>query len=101
MRVLLDTHIALWAITDDHRLKANARTLIAAPANTVVVSAVTIWEVAIKHALGRGDMPISAAEALSYFTSSHTTRKSLGTATASCWCESSRPHNPASMRLPL
>jgi PIN domain nuclease of toxin-antitoxin system len=70
MRLLLDTHVALWAITDDPRLSARARVLIADPANTVVVSAVSVWEIAIKHALGRGDMPISGQEALRYFLDS-------------------------------
>ena len=64
MRLLLDTHVALWAIADDPRLSPVARLLIEAPANEVVVSAVSVWEIAIKHSLGRGDMPISAAQAL-------------------------------------
>lgn len=68
MRVLLDTHVALWAIADDARLKPSARALIEAPTNVVVVSSVSVWEIAIKHALGRGDMPVSAAEALGYFS---------------------------------
>lgn len=70
MRLLLDTHIALWAIIDSHRLSARARDLITDPANDVVVSTGSLWEIAIKHALARGapnDMPISAMEALGYF----------------------------------
>jgi PIN domain nuclease of toxin-antitoxin system len=69
VRLLLDTHVALWAIVDDPRLPRVARELIAAPSNTVVVSAVTVWEVAIKHALAREDMPISGAQALRWFRS--------------------------------
>ena len=70
MRLLLDTHIALWAVADDRRLSASARTLIVDPANEIVVSAASLWEIAIKHALARGtpnDMPISASEALGFF----------------------------------
>ena len=67
MRLLLDTHVALWALVDDPRLPAQARRLIEAPDNTVTVSAVSLWEIAIKRALGRGDMPITAAQALAYF----------------------------------
>ena len=70
MRLLLDTHIALWAIIDSPRLSARARDLITDPANDVVVSTGSLWEIAIKHALARGapnDMPISAMEALGYF----------------------------------
>jgi PIN domain nuclease of toxin-antitoxin system len=67
VRLLLDTHVALWAIADDSRLSAAARLLIEAPTNEVLVSAVSVWEIAIKHALGRGDMPVSAAQALGFF----------------------------------
>ena len=67
MRLLLDTHVALWAIADDPRLKEPGRGLILDASNTVVVSAVSVWEIAIKRSLGRGDMPVSAADALHYF----------------------------------
>lgn len=67
MNLLLDTHVALWAITDHPRLSAGARGLILAPRAVVWVSAVSVWEVAIKHGLGRGDMPVSGQEALQYF----------------------------------
>jgi PIN domain nuclease of toxin-antitoxin system len=70
VRILLDTHIALWAIADDPRLPPDARALIADGDNTIIVSAASIWEIAIKHALARGgpnDMPISGAEALKHF----------------------------------
>lgn len=70
MNLLLDTHVALWAITDSPRLPAAARDLIAAEKTTVWVSAVTLWEIAIKHALGRGDMPVSSRDALHYFEQS-------------------------------
>ena len=67
MRLLLDTHIALWALTDDARLSARARALIEDPANQVAVSAASVWEIAIKHSLGRGDMPVSGGAALNWF----------------------------------
>lgn len=67
MRLLLDTHVALWAITSDLRLSKAARDLISAPTNAILVSAASVWEIAIKHALGRGDMPVSGSEALGYF----------------------------------
>jgi PIN domain nuclease of toxin-antitoxin system len=73
VRLLLDTHIALWAVAADPKLPAKARELIAEPTNDVFVSAVSVWEIAIKHALARGgvnDMPISAREALGYFRES-------------------------------
>lgn len=70
MNLLLDTHIALWAIADSPQLSAKARELIASPKNTVWVSAASVWEIAIKHALGRGDMPVSSQDALRYFQES-------------------------------
>lgn len=74
MRLLLDTHIALWAISEDSRLSARARDLITAPEAEVFVSAVVLWEIAIKHALGRAGvnaMPVSAAQAKSWFEASN------------------------------
>lgn len=67
MNLLLDTHVALWAIADSPALPAAGRALIADPGNEVWVSAVSVWEIAIKHALGRGDMPLSGEEALHWF----------------------------------
>lgn len=67
MRVLLDTHIALWAVVGSKRLAPRAKELILA-ADDVFVSAASLWEIAIKHGLGRGDMPISSAQALQAFT---------------------------------
>jgi len=37
------------------------------PRNNVWVSAANIWEIAVKHALGKGDMPISVQDAMRYF----------------------------------
>ena len=70
MRLLLDTHIALWAIADSARLSLQARVLIEAPSTSVWVSAASIWEIAIKSSLGRGDMPVSSRDALRYFLES-------------------------------
>jgi PIN domain nuclease of toxin-antitoxin system len=66
MQLLLDTHILLWALVDDKRLSKKARELILAERNSVWVSAATIWEIGIKHALGRGEMPLSAQQAIKY-----------------------------------
>ena len=67
MNLLLDTHVALWAIADSPHLPDVARGFITDPANTVWISAASIWEIAIKHSLGRDDMPVSGQEALDYF----------------------------------
>ena len=72
MKLLLDTHIALWAVTDSPKLGVIARELILAPENLIYVSAATLREIAIKCALmgggegnraGHIDMPVSAARA--------------------------------------
>jgi PIN domain nuclease of toxin-antitoxin system len=70
LNLLLDTHVALWAITDNPKLPKKARELIESPKSSVWISAATIWEIAIKHSLGRGDMPVSSQEALRYFRDS-------------------------------
>ena len=57
MRVLLDTHAFLWWDLDDVRLSDTARGIIADSATQVVVSAASIWEVAIKAGKGRIDLP--------------------------------------------
>lgn len=67
MNLLLDTHVALWAITDDPKLSSKAREMLWAPRNQVWISAVNVWEISIKHSLGREAMPISGQEALHYF----------------------------------
>ena len=68
MRLLLDTHIALWAVTDSPRLPVPARALILDASNEVWVSAASVWEIAIKHALGRTAMPVTGTEALHWFS---------------------------------
>ena len=70
MRLLLDTNIALWAVTDDSRLGGRAAALICEPANAVWVSVASLWEIAIKHALRRDEMPVNASDARRYFVHS-------------------------------
>jgi len=53
VNLLLDTHTLLWWLADDVRLSAKARKLISDPANQVAISAVSGWEISIKHALGK------------------------------------------------
>lgn len=55
MRILLDTHLLLWALGDPAKLPAAARTGILDPANEILFSAASIWEIAIKAELGRAD----------------------------------------------
>lgn len=53
MILLLDAHVLLWAVSDPARLPATVRGAIESPQNDVVVSAGSIWELEIKHAVGK------------------------------------------------
>lgn len=66
MRILLDTHVALWAVAGSRRLSRKGHQLIL-DAEELHVSAATLWEIAVKHALGKGDMPVSSAQAMQAF----------------------------------
>ncbi|MGH7882286.1 MAG: type II toxin-antitoxin system VapC family toxin [Candidatus Dormibacteraceae bacterium] len=57
MKVLLDTHIAIWWFQDPNRLDKAARQVIADQNSTVFLSAASVWEAAIKEAAGRLEPP--------------------------------------------
>jgi PIN domain nuclease of toxin-antitoxin system len=59
LRVLLDTHALLWWLADDPALTRTAARIIADTKNTVVVSAASAWEIAIKVRLGK--LPTAAS----------------------------------------
>jgi len=56
-RLLVDTDALLWWLTDDPRLSEKAREALADPANDVLVSTASVWEIAIKRALGKLSAP--------------------------------------------
>jgi PIN domain nuclease of toxin-antitoxin system len=56
MRLLLDTHTFLWFVLDDPQLSATAKALIEDPANDILVSPASFWEIAIKVRLGKLDL---------------------------------------------
>jgi len=58
MKLLLDTHLLLWAAGEPGRLPAPARALIEDPANELIFSAASLWEIAIKRQLGRNDFRV-------------------------------------------
>ena len=60
MKLLLDTHLLLWAAEGIDRLPAAAHTLMSAPENELFFSAASLWEIAIKHGLGRDDFKVDA-----------------------------------------
>lgn len=60
MKVLLDTHLLLWAADEFERLPAAAREAIADPGNELLFSAASLWEVAIKTGQGRTDLEVDS-----------------------------------------
>ena len=62
MNLLLDTHIAIWALNDDDALSEKARALILDPDNTIYLSAVSIWEVMLKHSRRPENIPFDEAD---------------------------------------
>ncbi len=58
MKLLLDTHVLLWAASASRRLPDDARALIEDPGNELVFTAASLWEVAIKNSLGREEFSV-------------------------------------------
>ena len=61
MNLLLDTHIAVWALNDDPALSEKARALILDPDNTIYYSTVSVWEVLLKHQRHPENIPFDEA----------------------------------------
>lgn len=59
MKLLLDTHVLLWWLSDDQRLGLQVRELIADPANDVLVSTGSLWEIVVKMRIGKLDANIA------------------------------------------
>lgn len=57
MRVLVDTHCWLWMVGEPRRLSEGAHALLRAPGNDLLLSAASAWEIAIKYAIGRLELP--------------------------------------------
>lgn len=57
MRLLIDTHVLIWAVLEDASLPERFRVALSDPAAEVHVSAVSVWEVAIKRAMGKLAVP--------------------------------------------
>jgi len=59
MKYLLDTHLLLWAAGQPERLSANALSILESPANQLLFSAASLWEISIKNGLGRDDFSVN------------------------------------------
>ena len=57
MRLLLDTHVVLWSLTEPVKLRGETREALEDAQNDVFVSAVSGWEIAVKRALGKLEAP--------------------------------------------
>ena len=66
MTLLLDTHILIWALNDDPQLSEKAKELILDPDNSIYYSAVSVWEVSIKHSTHPEDIEFSGKELADY-----------------------------------
>ncbi len=62
MNLLLDTHAIIWVLEDNPKLSDVARSAIEDGGNTVFVSAVSVWEMSIKQAMGKLSVPNNLAE---------------------------------------
>lgn len=60
MKILLDTHILLWAAGDPSRLSADLHDMLESLDNELFFSAASLWEITIKHSLGRSDFKVDA-----------------------------------------
>ena len=70
MRLLVDTHVAIWLVTEPERIPSEITELLSDGQNEVFVSAATVWEIAIKRPLKRADAPpFSAQQAIDEFRS--------------------------------
>ena len=58
MKLLLDTHLLLWAAGEPQRLSPKVRALLLDPAHQPVFSAASLWEIGIKRGLGRTDFDV-------------------------------------------
>ncbi len=66
MKLLLDTHVLIWALEDSPRLPVRIRDMIIDDNNEIYVSAVSLWEISIKNKKQPQNMPYSATEIRDY-----------------------------------
>ncbi len=62
MRLLVDTHVWLWWLSEPTRLNSEALARLRDPNSVVLISAVSVWEIVIKHGLGKLELPAAPEE---------------------------------------
>ena len=106
MNILLDTHVAIWAIMDSPRLSEEARNYIVDPDNTIYYSAVSAWEVLLKHNSSKNNLPVTPEEFIEYcddsgYVALNMKPKHIITATGLDTSEADKHHNDPFDRLLL
>ena len=66
MKILLDTHMIIWALTDDPKLSTKAHNIIMNPDNSIYFSVLSLWEIEIKRLIKPELLPITAKEISDY-----------------------------------
>ena len=66
MNILLDTHAIIWALTNDPQLSDEAKAMIMDPENAVIISTVSLWEIALKNQKAPHLCPYHEKEILDY-----------------------------------
>ena len=62
MKILLDTQMLLWALTDSPSLPAEAKAMILDAGNDIYYSVISLWEIEIKHLINPTNLPVSAEQ---------------------------------------
>ena len=70
MNILIDTHIAIWAIANHPNLSGKARELISDPDNNIYFSSVSVWEVLLKHDSPKNNLTLTPEQFVVYCTKS-------------------------------
>src|SRR5271155_5286006 len=65
MRYLIDTHIFLWWLNGDKKIDDSLQRILENPQNQIYVSVATLWEISIKHALGKLPLKTTLSEMIS------------------------------------
>lgn len=58
MKILLDSHLLVWSAAQTSKISVQTRVLLEDPDNLLFFSSASIWELSVKHALGKGDIPV-------------------------------------------
>lgn len=66
MKILLDTHMIIWALTNSSKLPQKAKELILQPENDIYFSVISLWEIEIKRLAKADSLPITAQETSDY-----------------------------------